>query len=195
MAEPLCEFCRVVRAVIYCKSDGAPLCLKCDGCVHAANALARRHLRSLICDRCNSEAAVVRCLDEKLSLCGGCDNSCFPAGHHRAELSFYSGCPTVGELSKVWHFAFEGTDSQQEIGGNEGGSMNEIRPFVKFGQWPIPSQGAPPLPSEPPPKFPYSFGGDQRLAASSFSRDLIPFLPQESTLETVTQSYLLELKL
>lgn len=177
MAEPLCEFCRVVRAVIYCKSDGAPLCLKCDGFVHAANALARRHLRSLICDRCNSEAAVVRCLDEKLSLCGGCDNGCFPAEHRRAKLSFYSGCPTVAELSKVWPFAFKGTE---EFGGNE---ANEIRPFVKFGQWPIPS---PLLPSEPRPKFPFSYGRDQRVAASSFSRDLIPFLPQESTLETVS---------
>ncbi|KAH6795984.1 hypothetical protein C2S51_036970 [Perilla frutescens var. frutescens] len=186
MAEPLCEFCRVVRAVVYCKSDGAPLCLKCDGCVHGANALSRRHLRSLICDRCISEAAVVRCLDEKLSLCEGCDNGCFPAEHRRAKLSFYSGCPTVAELSKVWPFALEGTNSQQEFDGNEA----EIPPFVKFGQWPIPSTPAaaaaaaapPSLPSELLPKFDFSYGRDQRLT-SSFSRDLIPFLPQESNLE------------
>ncbi|XP_057787228.1 putative zinc finger protein CONSTANS-LIKE 11 isoform X1 [Salvia miltiorrhiza] len=178
MGEPVCEICRVVRAVVYCKSDGAPLCLKCDGCVHAANALSRRHLRSLICDRCFSEAAVVRCLDEKLSLCEGCDNGCFPAAdHRRAKLSFYGGCPSVAELSKVWPFALDAG----EFGGNE---ANEIPPFLKFAQWPPPPPAAAAaataaLTCELQAKFSFLYG-----RASSFSGDLIPYLPQESSLET-----------
>ncbi|KAL1562392.1 putative zinc finger protein CONSTANS-LIKE 11 isoform X3 [Salvia divinorum] len=139
MAE--CEICRVVRAMVYCKSDGAALCLKCDGYVHSANAVSLRHLRSLICDRCLSEPAVVRCLDEKLSLCEECDTG--GCRHlRRAKLNFYGGCPSVAELYKMW-------PPEQEFGGNE----NEILPF---GTWPISS---PPPPPPPPPKFlPSTYG-------------------------------------
>ncbi|CAI9096386.1 OLC1v1032528C3 [Oldenlandia corymbosa var. corymbosa] len=103
--EPLCEFCGVLRAVVYCRSDTAKLCLHCDGCVHSANALSRRHERSLICDRCNSQPAFVRCMEEKLSFCQNCDwngNGCTGPGHHREKLSFYNGCPSLSEFSRIW---------------------------------------------------------------------------------------------
>ncbi|KAI3465643.1 hypothetical protein Pfo_022306 [Paulownia fortunei] len=187
MAEPVCEFCGVVRAVVYCKSDAASLCLQCDGCVHSANALSRRHLRSLICDKCISQAAVVRCLDDKLSLCQACDSGCFGPEHRRVKLSFYTGCPSPAEFAKIWSLVLDFSSSQQElvtVGGNEAGGgsssggvvanrLNEIASCVKFGPWAIP----PP----PPPQLPLSFGRDQRL--TSFSRDHMPFLSKGSTLQ------------
>ncbi|KAJ6734343.1 ZINC FINGER PROTEIN CONSTANS-LIKE 10 [Salix purpurea] len=53
--ESVCDFCGVARAVVYCKPDSARLCLHCDGCVHSANFLSRRHPRSLLCDKCSSQ--------------------------------------------------------------------------------------------------------------------------------------------
>ncbi|CAL5403505.1 unnamed protein product [Camellia sinensis] len=103
--EPVCEFCGVVRAVVYCKSDSAKLCLRCDTCVHSANYLSRRHSRSLICDKCNSQPAIARCMDEKMSLCQSCDwngNGCSGPGHSRQPLRCYSGCPSLAEFSRIW---------------------------------------------------------------------------------------------
>ncbi|XVE92875.1 hypothetical protein REPUB_Repub01dG0141400 [Reevesia pubescens] len=103
--EPLCDFCRGVRAVVYCKSDSARLCLSCDGCVHSANLLSRRHARSLLCEKCNSQSAVVRYLDEKLSLCQDCDwngNGCSTLGHRREALNCYTGCPSLAEFRRIW---------------------------------------------------------------------------------------------
>ncbi|KAF5746045.1 hypothetical protein HS088_TW06G00210 [Tripterygium wilfordii] len=108
--EPVCEFCRVVRAVVYCKSDSARLCLHCDGCVHSANPLSSRHSRSLLCDKCNSQPAMVRCMDEKLSLCQGCDwngNACSTMGHRRQALTCYTGCPSLAEFSRIWASVLE----------------------------------------------------------------------------------------
>ncbi|KAE8075752.1 hypothetical protein FH972_014441 [Carpinus fangiana] len=103
--EPLCEFCGVVRAMVYCKSDLARLCLQCDGCVHSANSLSRRHPRSLLCDKCYSQPAIVRCMDDKMSLCQGCDlngNECSRLGHRCQPLNCYMGCPSLAELSRIW---------------------------------------------------------------------------------------------
>ncbi|KAA8524576.1 hypothetical protein F0562_010999 [Nyssa sinensis] len=103
--EPLCEFCGVVRAVVYCKSDSARLCLHCDSSVHSANSLSRRHARSLLCDKCNSQPAIVRCMDDKLSLCQGCDwneNGCSGSGHRRQRFNYYTGCPSMTEFSRIW---------------------------------------------------------------------------------------------
>lgn len=112
--EPLCEFCGVVRAVVYCKSDSARLCLHCDGCVHSANSLSRRHARSLLCDKCNSQAAIIRCIDHKLSVCQGCEwnrNECLLLGHRRMALNFYTGCPSFAELCRIWSFVFDASSS------------------------------------------------------------------------------------
>uniref|UniRef100_A0A2N9IUI1 B box-type domain-containing protein n=1 Tax=Fagus sylvatica TaxID=28930 RepID=A0A2N9IUI1_FAGSY len=119
--EPVCEFCGVLRAVVYCKSDLARLCLQCDGCksdtlcgfacschdrhIHSANSLSRRHMRSLLCDKCNSQPAIVRCMDDKMSLCQGCDwnaNECSRLGHRRQSMNCYTGCPSLAELSRIW---------------------------------------------------------------------------------------------
>ncbi|KDP25870.1 hypothetical protein JCGZ_22900 [Jatropha curcas] len=108
--EPLCEFCGVVRAVVYCKSDTARLCLHCDGFVHSANSLSRRHPRSLLCDKCNSQPAILRCLDEKLSICENCDwsaNGCSSLGHNVQALSCYTGRPSLAEFSRIWSSVLE----------------------------------------------------------------------------------------
>ncbi|GAV81310.1 CCT domain-containing protein [Cephalotus follicularis] len=108
--EPLCEFCGVVRALVYCKSDLARLCLHCDGCVHSANALSRRHPRSLLCDKCNCQPAIIRCTNEKMSLCQGCDwngNGCSSLGHRRQALNCYTGCPSLTEFTRIWSTVFD----------------------------------------------------------------------------------------
>ncbi|KAI8551871.1 hypothetical protein RHMOL_Rhmol06G0221000 [Rhododendron molle] len=136
--EPICQFCGVVRAVVYCKPDSARLCLRCDSCVHSANYLARRHSRSLICDKCNSQPAIVRCMDEKISLCQSCDwsngNGCSGLGHSRQTLSCYSGCPSLAEFSRIWASVLDVPPSSSVGGGVCGGwgpmtsalPMNEI---------------------------------------------------------------------
>ncbi|XP_011079175.1 zinc finger protein CONSTANS-LIKE 12 [Sesamum indicum] len=178
MSEPQCEFCGVARAVVYCKPDEARLCLQCDGCVHSANALSRRHLRSLICDKCVSQAATVRCLDEKLSLCEACDSCCFGLEHRRLKLSFYSGCPTPAEFSKIWASVVDSTTPQEVGMGDARGSspgvmvanrLNEMASGMKFGPW----VG---VPSLPPPQL------TSNCMTSSFNRDHLPFLPQGSTI-------------
>ncbi|XP_038979347.1 zinc finger protein CONSTANS-LIKE 2-like [Phoenix dactylifera] len=49
-----CDYCSEAAAVLYCRADDARLCLSCDRQVHAANALARKHVRSLACDKRDS---------------------------------------------------------------------------------------------------------------------------------------------
>lgn len=69
--EPLCEFCGVARAVVYCKSDSARLCLNCDVSVHSANSLSLRHpvlsyVTSAIPKQQLSTAWMKRCLCVKV---------------------------------------------------------------------------------------------------------------------------------
>ncbi|KAI4322564.1 hypothetical protein L6164_022244 [Bauhinia variegata] len=109
--DPLCEFCDVARAVVCCKRDSARLCLYCDGCVHSANALSRRHPRSLLCDKCNFQPATVRCMDDKMSLCQGCDwnHACSALGHRHQTLTCYTDCPTLSELCGIWSSVLDTT--------------------------------------------------------------------------------------
>ncbi|KAJ6420670.1 hypothetical protein OIU84_028094 [Salix udensis] len=112
--ESVCDFCGVARAVVYCKPDSARLCLHCDGCVHSANFLSRRHPRSLLCDKCNSQPAMARCLDEKLSICQGCDcreSGCSSLGHQVRALNCYTGCYSLAEFSKIWASVLQGPSS------------------------------------------------------------------------------------
>lgn len=96
--DPLCDFCGTQRAAVYCSSDSARLCFPCDGYIHSANALSRRHQRTLVCDRCGSQPAIIRCWEDKVSLCQNCDwNGCL--GHKQQTLNCYSGCPSLEELS------------------------------------------------------------------------------------------------
>ncbi|KAF5177729.1 Zinc finger protein constans-like [Thalictrum thalictroides] len=116
MEDVQCEFCKVAKAVVYCKPDSASLCLQCDSNVHSANPFSQRHLRSLICNRCKSEPAVIRCLDDKLSLCQNCDCNgpgC-GVGHRRLPLSFYSGCLSCTGFFRLWSSVLD-TCSLQEL--------------------------------------------------------------------------------
>ncbi|XP_044501462.1 putative zinc finger protein CONSTANS-LIKE 11 isoform X2 [Mangifera indica] len=132
--EPLCEFCGVVRAVVYCKSDSARLCLQCDGCVHSANLLSRRHPRSLLCDKCNCQPAVARCMDEKLSICQACDwngNGCSSLGHRCQALECYTGCPSLAEFRSIWSSVLDIPNS-----GNSGiswGPLDSLPPTDNCG--------------------------------------------------------------
>ncbi|KAF9589057.1 hypothetical protein IFM89_018319 [Coptis chinensis] len=147
--EDRCEFCKIAKAVVYCKPDMARLCLQCDCSVHSANPFSRRHLRSLICNRCISEPAIVRCLDEKLSLCQSCEfngQGCNGTGHRRASLNFFSGCPSFTELSRIWSSIldscsirelsfeleqegqWERGESRSFVGFTEGNVLNELEP-------------------------------------------------------------------
>ncbi|KAL7584110.1 hypothetical protein Lser_V15G45534 [Lactuca serriola] len=121
-----CDYCREARSMVYCRSDEAYLCLSCDRNIHSANALSKRHSRTLICDRCNSEPAFVRCVDEKLSLCQKCNweghtgSNSSSGSHCRQTLNCYSGCPSAVELASIWSFMSEspsvlGSTCQQEM--------------------------------------------------------------------------------
>lgn len=108
----ICDFCGDQRSMVYCRSDAACLCLSCDRNVHSANALSRRHSRTLLCERCNSQPALVRCTEERVSLCQNCDwmghgASTSAASHKRQTLNCYSGCPSASELSSIWSFVLD----------------------------------------------------------------------------------------
>ena len=121
-----CDFCGDHRSVVYCRSDAACLCLSCDQNVHSANALSRRHSRTLLCDRCNSQPAFVRCEEERVSLCQNCDwmghsTSTSNSAHKRQTINCYSGCPSSAELSSLWPFFLQSplageSTCEQEIG-------------------------------------------------------------------------------
>ncbi|KAL1560931.1 Zinc finger protein CONSTANS-like [Salvia divinorum] len=125
----LCDFCGEQRSVVFCRSDAASLCLSCDCTVHSANALSRRHPRTLVCERCNSQPAFVRCIEEKLSLCQNCDwmghvNSNVSPAHKRQPVNCYSGCPSLSELSAVWPFLFNSPTVGDSACEQEMGSMS-----------------------------------------------------------------------
>nr|QVG73934.1 COL7 [Tamarix hispida] len=108
----MCDYCGGQRSMVYCRSDSAFLCLSCDRNVHSANALSKRHSRTLVCERCNMQPAFVRCVEERASLCQNCDwvghgASTSNSSHNRQPIECYSGCPSAAELSKIWSFMFE----------------------------------------------------------------------------------------
>ncbi|TXG55328.1 hypothetical protein EZV62_020584 [Acer yangbiense] len=191
--EPMCEFCGVVRAVVYCKSDLARLCLHCDGCVHSANSLSRRHPRSLLCDKCYSQPATVRCMDEKMSLCQGCDwngGGCSSLGHRCQVLDCYMGCPSTAEFTRIWSSVLDvvpcpsnsvnGWGTVSSLAENEncenevscglvtGAKLDELDPCTKFEPWigTSSSIAAPPL---NPNYMPYC--GDQPAFFSEESNE------------------------
>lgn len=108
----LCDFCGEQRSMVYCRSDAACLCLSCDRNVHSANALSKRHSRTLICERCNSQPASVRCAEDRVTLCQNCDwsghgTSTSNSTHKRQPVNCYSGCPSAAELSSIWSFVLD----------------------------------------------------------------------------------------
>lgn len=48
-----CELCRE-EASLYCASDSAFLCFRCDAKVHGANFLVARHVRQAVCFKCGA---------------------------------------------------------------------------------------------------------------------------------------------
>ncbi|CAH9072868.1 unnamed protein product [Cuscuta epithymum] len=122
----MCEFCGEERSIVYCQSDTACLCLSCDQNVHSANALSRRHLRTLVCERCNGQPAFVRCMEEGVCLCESCDWAGHSGGstHKRQAVSCYSGCPSASELLAMWSFCSEFTSVSDDFACEQGmGSM------------------------------------------------------------------------
>ncbi|CAN4096852.1 unnamed protein product [Withania somnifera] len=166
--DPLCELCGPVRAVVYCKSDSARLCLQCDGHVHSANPLSRRHSRSLICDKCTSQPAVMRCMDEAMCLCEGCDwdgHGSIGTGHRLQKLNPYTGCPSPDEFTRMLSLVLEmpisisdtnfgifatpcsslsinDNNNSLDSKGNEdslvASKLNELTSIYKLEQWVIP---------------------------------------------------------
>ncbi|XP_025811895.1 zinc finger protein CONSTANS-LIKE 9-like isoform X2 [Panicum hallii] len=131
MMGALCDFCGEQRSMVYCRSDAASLCLSCDRNVHSANALSRRHTRTLLCDRCASQPATIRCLVENASLCQNCDwnghtAGSSAAGHKRQAINCYSGCPSSAELSRIWSFVSDIPNVAPEPNCEQGISMMSI---------------------------------------------------------------------
>jgi hypothetical protein len=127
----LCDFCGKQRSMVYCRSDAASLCLSCDRNVHSANALSRRHTRTLLCDRCVSQPSTVRCLEDNASLCQNCDWNGHDAasgatGHKRQAINCYSGCPSSAELSRIWSFVMDIPTVAAEPNCEDGISMMNI---------------------------------------------------------------------
>ncbi|XP_042502748.1 putative zinc finger protein CONSTANS-LIKE 11 isoform X2 [Macadamia integrifolia] len=70
-----------------------------------------------LCDFCGMPA-VVRCVQDKLSLCESCSsdgNCCSGCGHHLQTINYYSGCPTVAELSKIWASILDASFPQEDV--------------------------------------------------------------------------------
>ncbi|KAG8485351.1 hypothetical protein CXB51_021260 [Gossypium anomalum] len=124
-----CDFCGHQRPVVYCRSDAACLCLSCDRNVHSANALSRRHSRTLLCERCNSQPALVRCTEERVSLCENCDwighgTSTSNLTYKRQTINCYSGCPSSAELSSLWPFFWQSPSPGESTCEKELGLMS-----------------------------------------------------------------------
>ncbi|KAL0353339.1 UNVERIFIED_CONTAM: Zinc finger protein CONSTANS-LIKE 10 [Sesamum angustifolium] len=105
----LCDFCSEQISMVYCRSDAACLCLSCDRNIHSANALSKRHLRTLVCEQCHHQPAVARCMEENVSRCQNCNWSAHAAPssameHKRETINCYSGCPSAAEFSTIWPF-------------------------------------------------------------------------------------------
>ncbi|XP_062026293.1 B-box zinc finger protein 32-like [Rosa rugosa] len=55
MKDRMCELCNH-HASLYCASDSAFLCFRCDSRVHGANFLVARHVRQPLCSNCKALA-------------------------------------------------------------------------------------------------------------------------------------------
>ncbi|KAL3501783.1 hypothetical protein ACH5RR_036232 [Cinchona calisaya] len=102
--EKSCEFCLILRPVVYCKADAANLCLCCDAKVHSANALSNRHPRTLVCESCRYRPAYVQCSDHQMFMCRACDRNQHDVSsqHQRKVISCYIGCPSAKDFAAMW---------------------------------------------------------------------------------------------
>ncbi|KAI3948744.1 hypothetical protein MKX01_022158 [Papaver californicum] len=137
---PLCQLCRIEKALVYCTPDEARLCLQCDTVVHSANALSLRHLRALMCDRCYSRPASIRCIENSFSFCENCRSNqkgCLVPSHHHMPLPWYQLCPSMSDLYKLFSVVFDpsflkGVDSTPLLSVS-GGMLSTIEHCVSNG--------------------------------------------------------------
>lgn len=104
--DKVCEYCKVLRPIVYCKADSANLCLQCDAKIHSANALSSKHSRTLLCESCRCHWAYVHCSNHQMFMCRRCDRSKHNVSpqHQRRVISSYHGCPSAMDLSALWGF-------------------------------------------------------------------------------------------
>ncbi|XP_019164901.1 PREDICTED: putative zinc finger protein At1g68190 isoform X2 [Ipomoea nil] len=113
MMEKTCEYCMLLKPVVYCSADAAHLCLSCDSKVHSANALSSRHPRTLVCESCRCNPAFVQCSGHRMFMCRDCDRSHHgPSSQHQKRvISSYFGCPSAKDLAALWGFDLNELDS------------------------------------------------------------------------------------
>lgn len=111
--EKTCEYCMLLKPVVYCSADAAHLCLSCDAKVHSANALSSRHPRTLVCESCRYSPAFVQCSSHRMFMCRDCDRSHHgPSSQHQKRvISSYFGCPSAKDLAALWGFDLNELDS------------------------------------------------------------------------------------
>ncbi|CAM0912304.1 unnamed protein product [Alopecurus aequalis] len=114
-----CTNCLIQQAIIFCRADGAKLCLECDGAVHGANALAGLHSRAPLCDTCGSAPGAFRCARGDahggiVTLCADCAERHAPPPEDacRSAVQDYTGCPSPRETVRI--LSVEAPSSQQE---------------------------------------------------------------------------------
>ncbi|KAK4373321.1 hypothetical protein RND71_008705 [Anisodus tanguticus] len=104
-----CEFCMLLKPVVYCEADAAHLCLPCDAKVHSANALSNRHPRTLVCEPCGYNLAYIRCSDHQMFMCRDCDrrHHDLSSQHQRQVITSYMGSPSANDLAALWGFGLK----------------------------------------------------------------------------------------
>lgn len=104
--DKVCEYCKVLRPIVYCKADSANLCLQCDAKIHSANALSNKHPRTLLCESCRCHWAYIQCSNHQMFMCRRCDRSkhIVSSQHQRRVISSYLGCPSAMDLAALWGF-------------------------------------------------------------------------------------------
>ncbi|KAL8045414.1 hypothetical protein ABFX02_08G112600 [Erythranthe guttata] len=183
VAAAMCEFCRVMRAVVYCPSDRARLCLQCDGVIHLANSLSVKHFRSPLSSWDTPQTLIH---NDSLSHAppqphdtAAC-SCCFD--NHRLDLDLDGGgCPPLPDFfkfrpsynldSRAVGWPSSSSSSSLSGGVMTNNTLHDMAARVKM----VP-MSLPPSPTPPPP----SLCGDQKWT-TPFNGDHVPFLPQKAS--------------
>lgn len=151
--EKTCEFCMLLKPVVYCESDAAHLCLSCDAKVHSANALSIRHPRTLVCEPCGYNLAYIRCSDHQMFMCRDCDcrHHDLSSQHQRKVITSYMGCPSAKDLAALWGFGLnelENTTPPDKFISTSNGTVNGAKVNPKIVKRSHSSTGASSLATE-----------------------------------------------
>ncbi|CAN4114553.1 unnamed protein product [Withania somnifera] len=135
--EKTCEFCMLLKPVVYCEADAAHLCLSCDAKVHSANALSNRHPRTLVCEQCGHSLAYIRCSDHQMFMCRDCDrrHHDLSSQHPRKVITSYVGSPSAKDLAALWGFGLkdlENTAPPDQFISMLNGKVNGAKVTPKF---------------------------------------------------------------